>query len=326
VIALRPEEARMKRGRILVLIGIILGLVTTVAVFMILRSPEKEAAGPTETPKQKVLVAIQNIGQAQPIDPAAVELREMEQSQVPPDAVMSTTDIVGKLAAVDIVQGQIIRRDMITDKKSIVEKGINASFLIPPGKVAVAFPIDELSSVAYALEPGDTVDMLITFNMVSVDPETQIKLPLPKTTEEGQMSEPVGQQIPRMVTQLTLQDITVLKVGPWGQAAVTPAATPEAQQQQGASQQGQAGEQAAPPAPTIITLLVSQQDALVLKFAREAGASIDFALRSKNDHEIVETEPVTLDYMIRRFNIRPPERLPFAVEPLGVGVGTVPAR
>ncbi|MGQ9668382.1 MAG: Flp pilus assembly protein CpaB, partial [Anaerolineae bacterium] len=150
----------MKRGRILVLIGIILGLVTTVAVFLILRSPEKEAAGPAEVPKQKVLIAIQNIGQAQPIDPAAVELREIEQSQVPPDAVMSTADIVGKLAAVDIVQGQIIRRDMLTDKKSIVEKGINASFLIPPGRVAVAFPIDELSSVAYALEPGDSVDML----------------------------------------------------------------------------------------------------------------------------------------------------------------------
>ncbi len=316
----------MKRGRFLILIGIILGLVTTVAVFLILRSPEKEAAGPTEVPKQKVLIAVQNIGQAQPIDPAAVELREMEQSQVPPDAVMSTADIVGKLAAVDIVQGQIIRRDMLTDKRSIVEKGINASFLIPPGKVAVAFPIDELSSVAYALEPGDTVDMLITFNMVSVDPETQIKLPLPKTTEEGQVSEPMGEQTPRMVTQLTLQDITVLKVGPWGQAAVTPAATPEAQQQQGASQQQQAGEQVQPAAPTIITLLVSQQDALVLKFAREAGASIDFALRSKNDHEIVETEPVTLDYMIRRFNIRPPEHLPFAVEPLGLGVGSAPAR
>ncbi|MGQ9516519.1 MAG: hypothetical protein ACUVT1_04550, partial [Anaerolineae bacterium] len=93
---------------------------------------------------------------------------------------------------------------------------------------------------------------------------------------------------------------------------------------------GAAGQQpcepATPAAPTIITLLVNQQDALVLKFAREAGASIDFALRSKNDHDLVETEPVTLDYMIRRFNIRPPERLPYAVEPLGMGVGAVPAR
>ncbi len=316
----------MKRGRILILIGIILGLVTTVAVFLILRSPTKEAAGPIEeAPKQKVLIAIQNIGEAQPIDPAAVELREIEQSQVPPDAVMNTADIIGKLAAVDIVQGQIIRRDMITDKKSIVEKGTHASFLIPPGKVAVAFPIDELSSVAYALEPGDSVDMLITFNMVSVDPETQIKLPLPTTDEQGQATGPMGEQIPRMVTQLTLQDVTVLKVGPWGQTPA-PAATPEAGQQQTSASQQQTAEQVTPAAPTIITLLVSQQDALVLKFAREAGASIDFALRSKNDHDIVETEPVTLEYMIRRFNIRPPERLPFAVEPLLFGVGTQPAR
>ena len=33
--------------------------------------------------------------------------------------------------------------------------------------------------------------------------------------------------------------------------------------------------------PTIMTVLVDQQDALVLKFARESGASIDFALREQ---------------------------------------------
>ena len=63
-----------------------------------------------------------------------------------------------------------------------------------------------------------------------------------------------------------------------------------------------------------MTVLVDQQDALVLKFARESGASIDFALRGKLDHDIISTEPVTLDYMIRRFNITPPEWMPYAIE------------
>lgn len=273
-------------------------------------------AAPEEVPKAKVLIAVQNIGAAQPIDPAAVQLREVEENQVPPDAVTTPADIVGKLAAKDIVQGQIIRRDMLTDKEEIVEKGVNASFLIPPGKVAVAFPIDELSSVAYALEPGDSVDLLITVNMVSVDPASQIKEPIVHEGEEGAV---IGEQVPRMVTQLTLQDVTVLKVGRWGemQAAVQP--TPEGEQPPAGTQpneQQTAQEQAVPAAPTIITVLVSQQDALVMKFVRESGASVDFALRGKNDHTIVETEPVTLEYMIRRFNIRPPEGLPYALEPM----------
>ena len=294
----------MKRGRILIFLGIILGLATTVAAFYVLPGVEGEAAEPAEVPKQKALVALQNIGQAHQIDPALLELREFDQGQVPPDAVMSTADVAGKLAAVNITQGQIIRREMLTDEKSIVEKGVNASFLIPPGKVAVAFPIDELSSVAYALEAGDRIDMLVTMQLISVDPELQAKEPLPV----GDDMEKV-EQIPRMVTQLTLQDVTILKIGRWGEAPAQ--ASPEAQP----TPTPEPGQPPAPvPGPTIMTVLVDQQDALVLKFAREAGASIDFALRGKLDHEIVTTEPVTLEYMIRRFNITPPERLPYAIE------------
>ena len=260
----------------------------------------------------KVLVALQNIGQANMIDPALLELREFEQPQAPADALMSTADIAGKLAAVDIAQGQIVRRDMVTDRETIVEQGVNASFLIPMGKVLMAVPIDELSSAAYALEAGDTVDMLITMELVSVDPESQIKEPIPDDPAEVDKI----QQIPRMVTQLTLQDVEILKIGRWGQKAPDPeaAADEEAAQQQAADEETPLLE-----GPTIMTVLVDQQDALVLKFARESGASIDFALRGKLDHELVTTEPVTLDYMIRRFNITPPERLPYALEMGGAG-------
>ena len=144
-----------------------------------------------------------------------------------------------------------------------------------------------------------------------MDPESQIKEPIPDDPAEVDKI----QQIPRMVTQLTLQDVEILKIGRWGQK------TPDAEvaTEEDAAQQ-QAADEETPllEGPTIMTVLVDQQDALVLKFARESGASIDFALRSKLDHELVTTEPVTLDYMIRRFNITPPERLPYALEMGGV--------
>jgi len=288
--------------------------------YLILKGAQEPVTKPPEVTTQKVLVAMQNIAQAQPFDPALVEEREFDKSQVPADALLSKTDLVGKLAGQDIVQGQILRRDMVTDKTTIVEKGINASFLIPEGKVAMAFPITELSSVAYALQAGDTVDMLITVNMVAVDPETQIKQPVQRVAAGGPAAPAVGEvtgtQIPRMVTQLTIQDVAILKIGPWGQAALpAPNATPGAQATPPAGDQGAQNQATPQPAgPTIMTVLLNQQDALVLKFAREAGASIDFVLRSRNDHEIISTEPVTLEYMMQRFNIRPPERLPYALE------------
>ena len=84
---------------------------------------------PVEVPKVKVLVALQNIGQANMIDPALLELREFEQPQAPADALMSTADIAGKLAAVDIAQGQIVRRDMVTDREN--HRGTGRQCIVP---------------------------------------------------------------------------------------------------------------------------------------------------------------------------------------------------
>lgn len=301
----------MKRGKILILLGILLGLVTTVGAFLILRGASQPTVTPTGepvgVPRIKVMVAIQNISQGQAIDPAAVEQREFEQSQVPAEAVLNPADLAGKLAATDIAQGQILRASMITDKQTIVEKGIHASFLIPPGKVAVPFPLDEMSSVAYALQAGDHIDMLISFQYVNVDPETQIKLPL----SQGREGDIVGVQEPRMVSQLVLQDIEILKIGHWGSASLATAVPEGSGSSAGRAEPTQT---TGPVMPTIMTLLVDHQDALVLKYARETGASIDFALRGKQYDDIVSTEPVTLEYMIRRFRIDPPANLPYALE------------
>jgi Flp pilus assembly protein CpaB len=299
----------MKRGRILVLLGIILGLVTMAGAFLLLQTAQQPTTPPEPT-MAKVLVATQNLSQAQAMDPGAFEEREFEKSQAPADAVLSRAEMGGMLAAQDIAQGQILRRDMMTDKVAIVNKGVNASFLIPEGKVAMAFPITELSSVAYALQAGDSVDMILTVNLISVDPATQIREPVMRVAASGAAAagSVMGEQIPRMVTQLTIQDVTVLKIGPWGQQMPAAAPTP------GATPQPDAQATPAPAGPTIMTVVLDTQDALVLKFAREAGASIDFVLRGRNYHEIIATEPVTLEYMMQRFNIKPPEKLPYALD------------
>jgi hypothetical protein len=42
---------------------------------------------------------------------------------------------------------------------------------------------------------------------------------------------------------------------------------------------------------------------------------IDLALRSAVDEDVFNTEAVTLDYMLRRFNITVPPKLPYVLEP-----------
>jgi hypothetical protein len=65
----------------------------------------------------------------------------------------------------------------------------------------------------------------------------------------------------------------------------------------------------------IITLAVTPQDALVLTWAVDAQIPITLTLRQAGDDRVVQTEPVTLDYMIRNYNAAPPNALEFSLEP-----------
>ena len=55
-------------------------------------------------------------------------------------------------------------------------------------------------------------------------------------------------------------------------------------------------------------------DALVLKLAREYGASIDLAVRAQDDHQQFATQEVTLDYILARFAITLPGKQPYSIE------------
>ena len=81
------------------------------------------------------------------------------------------------------------------------------------------------------------------------------------------------------VTQIMLQDVLIIQMGSWTVAT---------------------GNEQNTPAANIVTFALDRQDALALKAARENG-SIDFVLRKSGDHKIATTEPVTLQYLNKRF-------------------------
>lgn len=165
-------------------------------------------------------------------------------------------EVVGKIARYDIAKGQEIIRDMLavnaTDMGAL---GSDLAMYIDQGEVAVAFKIDQLSGAAFAVRPGDLVDMLMTLRLVAIDPEFRTALPnfvqrvidpelreggqflieditpqgrLEFIEEVGQVAEIIpssiyiegqdfapGSPIPKRVTQLTIQQAEVLWVGTW---------------------------------------------------------------------------------------------------------------
>ena len=58
-----------------------------------------------------------------------------------------------------------------------------------------------------------------------------------------------------------------------------------------------------PPMGRTVLLLLKPQDALVLKYAMDAGGVIDMALRAPDAEQEYDVEPVDVDYLINRYDM-----------------------
>ena len=341
----------MRRGRLLIL-GVILAMATAVIVLIALSrgitpvtpTPTPEGGPTSAPPTTKVWVALQPIPRGGEFVPGTLGLRDWPSTNVPPDVIGDQSETVGRVATRDIFQGEPILRTMLTAKGTTNQ----AALLVPQGRVAVAFPIDEQSSVAYAIQPGDYVDVLIMASFIDFDTEFQTELPnlisffttattgtitLSTPTDEGRIETPPGlppdsssivfprePQRPRRVAQLTVPAAKVLRMGPWIEIAAAQAPTPAATGQPPPP----------PPPPQVVTLAVEPQDALVLLWARKSEMYMELALRAPGSEEArYQPEAVTLQYMLTRFNIAVPPKLEYgfareAIQNVGLSLQPTP--
>lgn len=123
-------------------------------------------------------------------------------------------------------------------------------------------------------------------------------------------------QRPRYVCHIMLQDVIVLQVGnfPVPGQEVQPQATPTPEGGQ-APEQGQAP----PPPPDVVTLIVRPEDAVALNFVMVAqsklAALVSLHLRNPNDTSRVNILPITLQFLLERYQIAVPARLPYSLNP-----------
>ncbi len=82
-------------------------------------------------------------------------------------------DVIGMKAKYGLEQGMYLTNRMISDELMGSEKSLE----IGAGKVAVPIPITRFTSLGYALEPGDHVDVIASMLFVDLDPSFQTALP-----------------------------------------------------------------------------------------------------------------------------------------------------
>ncbi len=351
----------MQRGRLLIIIAFVIILGAIAAVVLINQggggaqpavdtgtrtAPQQQAAQlPTPTPLEftEIVIALQELPRGFRIPANAVDLRPWPLVSAPASSITSLEDVIGKVARTRIFREQPILTTMITeDFTSLAEVGSDAAAVLPSGLVGISIPIDRQTSVAYAIQDGDRVDVLLSMLFVDVDDAFQTIAPntitLFNITDEGiQFSDPfpgrpevislgpaiIGpseRQRPRLVTQRTIQDALVLHIGNFPldgkYLGLPPTPTPPpVSEEEGGQRSGTPVPSPTPARPDIITLGVTPQESVVLAWAVEAKMPVTLALRAATDTSRTTTQDVNLDYILGTYNIDPPAKRQFTIEP-----------
>jgi pilus assembly protein CpaB len=344
-----------RRGRVFIFIALILILLLVLA-WAVTRfmSPDQLVGSnqPTvvEAPPLEEMVTI--VISVQPIS-RGTEFTEAVVTTIPypkkdlveGSFITDINEVLGKRAKDDLDARTPITSTMVVDPSM---KNSPAAFKIPAGQVAIAVPVSKLSSVAYGLESGDHVNVILSLLLVDIDPGFQSKLPnnvglvvAPGPTSEGgpttasatitkgdgiagrtELDPTLGQPVyvipsesqrPRLVSQTLIQDAIVLYVGNFPQPGETVLQPGDVQPTPIPGQEGEA----APvrPLPDTVSLVVSPQDAVTINYLILAGGKLNLVMRSAGDLQRTSTEPVTLQFILDQYNIPNPAKLPYGLEP-----------
>lgn len=261
-------------------------------------------------------------------------------------------ELVGKVARFTLDQTVVITRAMVAESAAdLAESGPPWAKLIPPGMTAMAMPITRLAAAAYGVTDGARVNVIACMLLLDVDSSYQTVLPNhigvllgPVGTDPTKMPPitlgevtgaedpwyqgrvevepsfrqpwhiiPSEPQRPRLVCQMLWQDVEVMRLGNFEEAAAN-ASNLGAVSQPTPAPQGQ-NAQTAPRPPDIITLILTPQDSVTLANMIYSGAKLNLALRNTTDRTRVATEAATLQFILSQYNIPVPAKLPYALQP-----------
>lgn len=148
-------------------------------------------------------------------------------------------------------------------------------------------------------------------------------VPMGRALEDEELNEPFyivpsEAQRPRLAVQIVIPKAEVLRVGefPWkDEAEVVPGVAPETGDEGLPGDEGEEAEPQEAKAPDLITLIVTYQEAINLKYLLNSGVDLTLALRSAGDDTVIETNTVTMQYFLDSYSIPVPAKLPYGFAP-----------
>ena len=186
-----------RRGKVILIFGVVLALVAGGASFYLLNQAQQDA-GAVDTPRVSVVVAAVAIPARTPVQAAQLVVREVPLDAVTQAGIVTDPNqLVGKVLAIPVAAGQPLYVNMVASASS----GSGFSILGPDETVApdseawraVSITIPDDRAVGGLLQPGQTVDIFMT-TTIPVRPDL----------------EPVGVYYSDFATKVTYQDVVIL--------------------------------------------------------------------------------------------------------------------
>jgi len=278
---------RVLIGIIIAVVGVGLIALGILAINSVLKQSFTPPAQPTPIVEATIdiILTTHDLALGSVINREDVQTSTVPVSLVPRDALLSIEAALGKIVTAHLIQGEMVLEHHLADPTNVSH---DIGYIISDDQVLMAFPATDLMSGLGVLQRGDTVDIFASMT-VEISPTTIAPAPGVNPTNE--------EKITRTFTFDALQRIQISAIV----ADVV-------------EQSGNVAEGAAQPTPNPADVRVraylfamSPQDALVLKHMRDTGANFDIVLRSPTSNVLFDVSPVTVDYLIQRYELQIPK-------------------
>jgi pilus assembly protein CpaB len=274
---------------ILALVGLGLAVAGIWFITMILsRATGTQAELTVPTPvTEPVLVAAHAVPLGIVLKAEDLSIVQVPIELAPLNALKSVEEGTGKITSVQLAAGEMIMPHHLIDPTNIANR--NLGFALKDDQVLMAFPITDLMSSLNILKRGDVVDIL-----VSVDEEVPTNgNVLASSGEDTQTKKFTFNALQRVEISAVVVDIVQQEETGAPVSEANPLATPQPTPIPDPSQG----------APRALMLALSPQDALTLKHLKDGGGAFDLVLRAPTSTQLFESNPVTDDYLIDRYEL-----------------------
>jgi Flp pilus assembly protein CpaB len=256
------------RGCLWLMGGAVVALLAGLVGYLTLSNATAQRTAPAGgLPEVQVVVAAQAVAVRSALSDNDVVLRSVPVNLAPEGALQETRAVLGKVVMTDLVPGEVILQQRLADPNVTARDG-RAALMMAGDEVLMAFPALDLLSKSGVLKAGDHVDLLFS-------------LQVPANRGLAGVRAANGGSETELTAFNVLPNVTI-------SALVAGKALKE-------------GEEIG--APVAYLFLVSSQDALVLKYVKDAGGTLDMVLRAPGAEQPTEADPVDVDYVIKRYKL-----------------------